>query len=250
MQKKNNIIYGIHSVSEALDSGKDIDKVFILKGIRSKSIDQLMTLIRKKKISVSYVPLEKLEHLAHEGNHQGIAARISPVRFAGFDELLQKALSDPSRPALLLLLDGITDVRNFGAIIRTASCAGVHGIVIAQGNSAPLNEVAVKTSAGAAFEVPVAKVSHLKDAAFALIGAGIELVAATEKAPINVFDAELNKPLALIMGSEERGIQPSLLKLATTRVKLPVAGKVASLNVSVACGAVLYEIVRQRIKAS
>jgi 23S rRNA (guanosine2251-2'-O)-methyltransferase len=244
-QQDNTYIFGIHSLNEALRSGETIDKVFLIKGLSGKRRTELLGLLKKHGIPFSFVPVEKLEKLSKGQNHQGVVARISPISYTSLDELLEIILHSKTAP-LLLLLDGITDVRNFGAIIRTASCTGVQGIIIPENGSAPLNAITVKTSAGAAFEVPICKVKHLKDAVFALQSTGMSIIAASEKASETIYEADLNKPLAIIMGSEERGIQPSLFKLANQSIKLPITGNISSLNVSVACGAILYEVVRQR----
>ena len=159
--------------------------------------------------------------------------------------MIDEVLAKEEKP-LFLLLDHITDVRNFGAIIRTAECTGVHGIIVPDTGSAPINATTIKTSAGAAFKIPISKVNHIKDALFHLQASEINIVAATEKTNDSIYQVDLNKPMALIMGAEDRGINPSILKMADYKVKLPLLGSIESLNVSVACGAFLYEIVRQR----
>ena len=244
-EQKTTYIYGLHSVLEAVKAGKPIDKIFLIRGLTGQLYVELKKLIDSAKLSYTYVPPEKLNKLSRGGNHQGVVARVSPVMFGDFDEVLERSLS-ANTPAFFLLLDGVTDVRNFGAIIRTASCVGVHAIIIPESGSAPVNEVTVKTSAGAAFEVPIVKVNHLKDAVYALQSAGITVVAATEKAKTSIYETELEGPLAVIMGSEEKGIQSSLLKLTDERISLPVMGNISSLNVSVACGVILYEVLRRR----
>jgi len=208
--QNNTYIFGVHSLNEALRAGETIDKVFLLKGLSGKRRSDLLNLLKKHGIPFSFVPVEKLEKLSRDQNHQGVVARVSPISFIDINELLETVLQSEKHP-LLLLLDGITDVRNFGAIIRTASCTGVQGIIIAENGSAPLNAVTIKTSAGAAFEVPICKVKHLKDAIFALQSTGISLIAASEKSRTTIYEANLDKPLAIIMGSEERGIQSSIL---------------------------------------
>jgi 23S rRNA (guanosine2251-2'-O)-methyltransferase len=172
-------------------------------------------------------------------------ATISPIGFLTIEELVTATLESQEKP-LFLILDQISDARNFGAIIRTAECTGVHGIIIQKSGAAPVNGDTVKTSAGAVFNIPICKVEHIKDAVFYLQGSGIKTVAATEKTEQLLYELNLNEPLAIIMGSEERGINPSVLKLVDEKAKLPMYGTIGSLNVSVACGAFLYEAMRQR----
>jgi 23S rRNA (guanosine2251-2'-O)-methyltransferase len=190
------------------------------------------------------VPVEKLNRLT-PNNHQGAVATISPIGFLTIEELVTATLESQDKP-LFLILDQISDARNFGAIIRTAECTGVHGIIIQKSGAAPVNGDTVKTSAGAVFNIPICKVEHIKDAVFYLQGSGIKTVAATEKTEQLLYELNLNEPLAIIMGSEERGINPSVLKLVDEKAKLPMYGTIGSLNVSVACGAFLYEAMRQR----
>lgn len=245
MQQSPNIIFGIRSVIEAINSQQTIEKIFLQKGLQGNLFSDLNSLIKKHHIATSFVPVEKLESLSKFQNHQGVVARISPIDFVEIETLIEDVLSQDTTP-LFLLLDQITDVRNFGAIIRTAECTGVNGIIIPQTGSAPITAATVKTSAGAAFIVPICKVNHIKDAIFHLKASDINIIAATEKTNESIFDIDLNKPLAIIMGSEDRGINPSVLKLADHKAKLPLLGTIESLNVSVACGTILYETLRQR----
>ncbi|MFD2589072.1 23S rRNA (guanosine(2251)-2'-O)-methyltransferase RlmB [Croceitalea marina] len=239
-----NQIYGIRAVIEAIQANQPINKVYLQKGLKGDLFKELESTIRKNKISSSYVPAEKLNRLT-EHNHQGVVANISSIGFQDFEPLLEGILEKNTAP-LLLLLDQISDVRNFGAIIRTAECCGVDAIIVPKSGSAPLNDDAIKTSAGAAFNIPISKVDHLKDAIFYLQASGVKLVAATEKTNESIFDLDLKQPCAIIMGSEDRGINPSILKMVDNKAKLPMMGEIASLNVSVACGVFLYEVVRQR----
>ena len=237
-------IYGIRSVIEAINSSKDIDKVFIQTGLKGALIGKLESLIRKNKINFSYVPTQKLDRLSKK-NHQGVVARISPVKFLTMDQFGEKlaAIKNP----FVLILDQVNDVRNFGAIIRTAEISGVDGIIIQNSSSAPINSDTIKTSAGAIFNIPICKVNHIKDAIYHLQSLDISIVSATEKSDKNIYDVDLKGPVAIIMGSEQKGISKSVLNLSDESVKLPVYGKIESLNVSVACGIFLYEVVRQRI---
>ena len=242
--EKNTEIYGIRAVIEAINSSKDIDKVFIQTGLKGKLIGQLESLIRKNKINFSYVPTQKLDRLSKK-NHQGVIARIAPIKFYtidNFSEALEK-----SNTQFVLILDQINDVRNFGAIIRTAEISGVDGIIIQNSSSAPVNSDTIKTSAGAIFNIPICKVNHIKDAIYHLQSMNISIISASEKSEKNIYDVDLKVPLAIIMGSEQKGINKSVINLSNESVKLPMYGKIESLNVSVACGIFLYEVVRQRI---
>lgn len=238
-------IFGIRAVIEAIESGKAIEKVFVQKGLSGSLFQELNKHLKNGNFTISYVPIEKLNKLS-KGNHQGVVANISPISFVGLEELVERS-QESDRTPLFLLLDGLTDVRNFGAIIRTAECCGVTGIIIQEKGSAPINADTVKTSAGAVFRIPICKVNHIKDAVFHLQTYDIKLIAATEKTDDMVYDIDLKQPLAIIMGDEAKGISNSILKAANHRVKLPMMGEIASLNVSVACGAFLYEVVRQRL---
>ncbi len=242
---KNNQIYGMHPIMEAVKSGKTIDKLFVQKGLKGHLFQELLALLHENGIAYKFVPIEKLNKLTRE-NHQGVVAFISPVKLVSLEDLLEKNAENTQQT--YILLDGITDPRNFGAIIRTATAVDASGIIIPENNSAPINEDAVKTSAGGIFKVPIARVKHLKDALFLLQSYEINIVAATEKTNDLVYDIDLKQNYALIMGSEGRGINNSLLNLANNKVKLPMSEHISSLNVSVACAVVLYEGVRQRNK--
>ena len=238
-------IFGIRVVIEAIESGKSLDKVYIQKGLSGPLFQELNRHLKKANINVSYVPVEKLNKLSN-GNHQGVVATISPINFQDLEILVEQSLSS-STPALFLLLDQITDVRNFGAIIRTAECCQVSGIIIPEKGAAPINADTIKTSAGGVFNVPICKVSHIRDAVFHLQSSGIQVVAATEKTEENIYDIDLKKPTAIVMGNEAKGVSNSVLKSVDKKAKLPMLGTIESLNVSVACGAFLYEALRQRI---
>ncbi len=243
--QKTTQIYGVRAVTEAIQANEAIDKVFLQRGLQGNLAKELEGLIRKNDISVSYVPVDKLNRLTHN-NHQGVVANISPISFAHFETLVETVTTNKKMP-LFLLLDQLSDVRNFGAIIRTAECTGVDGIIIQKKGAAPVTADTIKTSAGAAFRVPIAKVNHIKDAVFYLQACDIQVVAATEKTNDSLYDIPLNVPIAIIMGAEDTGISPSILKAANYKAKLPLLGDIGSLNVSVACGAFLYETVRQRL---
>lgn len=238
-------IFGIRAVIEAIENKKTLDKVFIQKGLSGPLYQELQKHLSGGEFNVSYVPIEKLNRLA-KGNHQGVVAKISPISFASLDEVVSNTL-DRSTPPLFLLLDQVDDVRNFGAIIRTAECCGVNGIIVQKKGGAPITADTVKTSAGAIFNVPIIKVDHIKDAIYYMQSSGIKVLAATEKTDDLIYDKDLNAPLAIVVGNEGKGISPSVLKIVDEKAKLPLQGSIGSLNVSVACGAFLYEVVRQRL---
>ncbi|WP_159022767.1 23S rRNA (guanosine(2251)-2'-O)-methyltransferase RlmB [Formosa sp. L2A11] len=242
--EKETQIFGIRAVIEALQAGENIDKVFVQKGLKGELSHELEGVLRKQRINVSYVPIEKLNKLTSK-NHQGVVAQIAPITFWDIEELVTKVTESGKTP-LFLLLDQLSDVRNFGAIIRTAECTGVDGIIIQKKGGAPVNGDTIKTSAGAVFKMPICKVDHIKDAMFFMQASGIKVIAATEKTEDLMYDVSFKEPCAIIMGSEGKGINPSVLKLVDAKAKLPLLGEIGSLNVSVACGAFLYEALRQR----
>ena len=244
MQEQTQI-FGIRAIIEAVNAGETIDKVFLQKGLNGDLFTELESLLNKKSINKSYVPVEKLNRLSNK-NHQGAVAQISPIAFHDMETLVTKVIESGKTP-LFLLLDQLSDVRNFGAIIRTAECTGVDGIIVQKKGGAPVNGDTIKTSAGAVFKIPLCKVDHIKDAVFYMQASGIKVIAATEKTNQTLYDVTFNEPCAIIMGSEGRGINPSTLKVVDAKAKLPLLGEIESLNVSVACGAFLYEAVRQRV---
>ncbi len=243
--EKEQQIFGIRAIIEAVQAGKEIDKVFVQKDLQGDLMKELLKVLKQNGVNFSYVPVEKLNRLGNR-NHQGAVASISPISFADLDELIATLLEENKKP-LIIVLDGISDARNFGAIIRTAECTGVNGIIIPKQGSAPVNGDTVKTSAGAVFNIPICKVDHVKDAVFHLQSCGIKTVAATEKTNNNIYDIDFTEPIAIVMGSEDKGVNPSVLKVVDEKAKLPMYGTISSLNVSVACGAFLYEVVRQRL---
>lgn len=243
--EKTTQIYGIRAIIEAINANEALDKIFVQKGLKGDLFKELENLARKKGINISYVPVEKLNRLTRS-NHQGVVANISPVAFYNFEELVESVIATKEKP-LFLLLDQLSDVRNFGAIIRTAECTGVDGIIIQKKGAAPVTADTIKTSAGAAFKVPIAKVNHLKDAVHYLQASGVKIIAASEKTTDTIYDVSFKESCAIIMGSEDIGISPSILKAADHTAKLPLLGDIESLNVSVACGVFLYEAVRQRL---
>lgn len=242
--EKPTQIYGIRAVIEAINSGEAIDKVFMQKGLKGELFRELEGILRKNGVNAVYVPIEKLNRLS-KSNHQGVIANTSPISFYTIENLVEEVLSKKKTP-LFLLLDQLSDVRNFGAIIRTAECTGVDGIIIQKKGAAPVTADTIKTSAGAAFKVPIAKVDHIKDAVYYLQASGISVTVATEKTKHTIYDVSFKEPCAIVMGSEDKGVSPSVIKAADQVAKLPLLGEIESLNVSVACAVFLYEVVRQR----
>lgn len=237
------MIYGTRAVIEAIVAGKEIERVLIQKGLNNELIQELVKLAKQKNVPLVHVPREKLQRLSTK-NHQGVLCYLSSVSYASLDNLIDQAYSAAREP-FLLIFDRITDVRNFGAIVRSAECAGIDGIVMAEKGNAPLSSDAMKTSAGALNHVPVAREKDLKKTIKFLQNSGIRVVACTEKASKDIYEVSLTGPLALILGSEEDGIDDSLLRVADELVKIPMKGKINSLNVSVAAGIAIYEAVRQ-----
>ncbi len=242
--EKETKLYGIRAVLEALEAEKSVEKIFLQKGLKGDLFFKLEKKIRENNLSFSYVPVEKLNRLT-QNNHQGVVATIAPISYFDLDELVTSIKKKKQNP-IFIVLDQLSDVRNFGAIIRTAECTGVDGIVVQKSGSAPINGDTVKTSAGAVFNIPISKVDHIKDALYYFNASGIKTIAASEKSDKTIYDMDLNKGCAIIMGSEGKGVTPSVLKIVNEKARLPMYGKIASLNVSVACGVFLYEVVRQR----
>lgn len=244
--KQKNFIFGTRAVTEAVKSGKDIDKVFIKKGIRNDLVLQLLPLLKSNGVPFQYVPIEKINRLT-TGNHQGVLAYISPVKYQNIENLVPFWFENGENP-LVLILDGITDVRNFGAIVRTAECAGVSAIVIPTKGGAQVNADAVKTSAGALHKVPVCRHDNLLKVVKYLKNTGFQTFGASEKAETIFTEADFTGPAAVIMGAEDYGISKELLAAADVWTKIPIFGEIESLNVSVAAGVMLYEVVKQRQK--
>ena len=244
MAEKDLFIFGIHAVREALEAGKEVDKVLIRRGGDSELMKELLVEVRKRDIPMQQVPIEKLNRVTRK-NHQGVIAWLSQISYAHLDTILPGVYEKGEEP-LILLLDGVSDVRNFGAIARSAECAGVHAIVVPASGSAAINADAIKTSAGALHRVPVCRVNDMVATIHFLRDSGLKLIAATEKADESLHNTDLSGPAAIIMGSEERGISNVLLKDADTWASIPMKGEISSLNVSVATGIILFEILRQR----
>jgi 23S rRNA (guanosine2251-2'-O)-methyltransferase len=246
--EEKDFIFGIHPVLEAIKSNASIDKVLIQKGLKSDAIHEIRNELRKAGMIWQEVPREKLNRIT-KANHQGIIALISPVLFQQIDEILPGIFESGQVP-LLLILDRLTDVRNFGAICRTAESAGVHAIIIPDRGSARIGGDMVKTSAGAVMHIPICRAKNLKTVFEYLSKSGVHLLACSEKGKQNYFEAKLDLPLALLMGSEEDGISPEYFSYCDAHIQIPMKGKTSSLNVSVATGILLYECVRQRMQTS
>lgn len=243
-KQQKKYVFGIHPVLEALRSDIEIEKVILKIGFRSPHKNEIFALTKLKKIPLQYVSDETLNKLSNYNNHQGIIAQLSVVTYHDIEQLVPYWYEMGIEP-LVLILDKITDVRNVGSIIRTAECAGVSAIVVPWKNTAGLNEIAAKTSSGALFTMKICRTSSLVNTAKFLIENGFQLIACTEKASKIYYEFKYTLPLAIILGSEEKGISPELIQLSHVQLKIPLLGNIGSLNVSVACGIFLYEIIRQ-----
>ncbi len=241
---KQEMIFGIRPIIEAINAGKEVEKVLVQKGLRSENFKDLMALLKERDFPYQFVPIEKMHRVTRK-NHQGVIAFISPVVFYQIEDILP-GLYEAGRTPFILILDKITDVRNFGAILRTAECTGVDGVVIPSKNSAQLNSGTVKSSAGAIFRVPICRSENLKTTIDFLKDSGLKIVAATEKAESTHFQSDLTGPIGIILGSEGEGISGEYLKKTDQQVNIPMLGEIESLNVSVAAGVLMYEVVRQR----
>lgn len=239
-----NIIFGIRPVAEAVESGQQIEKVYIRKGAEGQLMGELREILRRHRINVQEVPVEKLNRLTRS-NHQGVVAQAAMIEYAELDDVLEGVPQDET--PLIVVFDGVTDVRNFGAIARSAECAGAHGLIVPLKNAAPVNADAMKTSAGALAKIPVCRVGSIRNAIMRLAQEGMQIVAATEKSRTVIYDADFTKPTVIVMGSEDVGISKEVLKLCDSQLAIPIVGSIESLNVSAAAAVLLFEIVRQRI---
>lgn len=241
-QKK--YIYGVHSVIEAIDSGKTIDKIYLQKGLHGENYKRIQEIIKKYRVPFQLVPREKLRNLTLK-NHQGVFAFISPIEFNNIDDLLPRIYEKGKNP-LLLILDRISDVRNFGSIVRTAECGGVDAIIIPSKGSTLISSDAIKTSSGAILKIPICKELDLYKSLLKIKNYGIQLISATDKADISFYEVDFSIPIAILIGNEQYGIDSSYLTLTDKQVKLPMFGKISSMNVSVVCGVLIYEALRDR----
>ncbi|MCB0756732.1 MAG: 23S rRNA (guanosine(2251)-2'-O)-methyltransferase RlmB [Flavobacteriales bacterium] len=242
----NNLVFGVHPVQEAIDSGKEIEKVFLKKGSTNNQLIQLKGKMRKLRIPFQEVPPEKLNRFTRK-NHQGVVALLSPIEYQEISEVVPRLFEEGKVP-LILVLDRVSDVGNFGAICRSAECAGVNAILIPSKGSAQVNSFAVKSSAGAIFNVPICRTNHFLSEVRDLAESGLKVVAVSEKGEKSIYQADLSGPMALVMGSEEDGIGDGLMELAQEHVSIPMFGNTGSLNVSVATGITLFERLRQTLK--
>ena len=240
---EENIVYGLRPVIEAIETDKQIEKLYVRKGAEGQLMADLKDLCYRSRIRYQEVPVEKLNRLTR-GNHQGVVAVIAPIAYVELEDILDRIPDDEK--ALIVVFDGVTDVRNFGAIARSAECAGAHGLICPLKNSAPVNGDAIRASAGALTRIPVHRAGSIRNTLKTLAQAGMKIVAATEKADTILFDADLTGPTVLVMGNEESGISKEVLKLCDCKAAIPMVGAIESLNVAAAAAVMLFETVRQR----
>jgi len=240
------IIFGIHPILEAIHSGHNIEKIFIKQNTKISSHKDLRQLAEEKNIPLQYVPEEKIKNYTKSNNTQGVIAIISKIEYHNIENIIPIIYEKGQNP-FLVILDSITDVRNLGAIARTCECAGVHSIVIPTKNTAPVNSVAIKSSAGALTKIPICRVNNLKKTIEYLKKTGIKCIASFEKGDKNYFEIDYNMPIALIFGSEEKGINKEVLKIVDETIKIPMHGSIQSLNVSVAAGIVIFEALKNKL---
>ncbi len=240
------MVFGLRPVIEAIEAGRQIEKIYIKKGADGVLMGELREMAKAQRIALQEVPVEKLDRLTkrRDVNHQGVVAQISAIVYADVDEILG-AVPDGAK-GLIVVFDGVTDVRNFGAIARTAECAGAHGLVVPMKNAAPVNADALKASAGALNIIPVARVGSVRNTLKLLQAEGYRVVAASEKSETSIYSNDFAVPTVIVLGSEDTGISKEVLKLCDAQVAIPLRGKIGSLNVGAAAAVMLYEVVRQR----
>jgi len=244
-RESNQMVFGIRAVIEALRAGKEIESLYIQRGLGGGLLNELKGVLNEYNIQAQQVPVEKLNRLTLK-NHQGVVAFISPIIYQKVEDIIPQIFEKGEVP-LILVLDGITDVRNMGAIARTAECAGVHAIVIQAKGSAQINPDAIKTSAGALYKIPVCRHDNFMQTVRFLQESGLQLVCCTEKTKENIYTPDYTSPTAIIMGSEEDGIRNEIIRIADHLAKIPMFGEIESLNVSVSSGVIIYEAIRQRV---
>ena len=242
----NNLIFGIRPVVEAIEAGREIEKLYIRKGAEGQLMTELRDLCLRHRVRVQEVPVEKLNRLVR-GNHQGVVAQIAAIAYVQLDDILERVPDDET--PLVVVFDGVTDVRNFGAIARSAECAGAHGLIVPLKNSAPVNAEAIRSSAGALTTIPVCRVGSVRNTLRQLQTEGFQVAAATEKSRKLLYDADFRRPTAIVMGAEDTGVSREVLKLCDEQLAIPMIGRIESLNVSAAAAVMLFEAVRQRIGA-
>ena len=244
-EERSEMIFGVRAVIEAIEAGKEIDKILVKRDIQSDLSKELFAALKDRFIPVQRVPVEKLNRITRK-NHQGVVAFIAAVTYQKSEDLVPTLFEEGKVP-LFVMLDGVTDVRNFGAIARSAECAGAHGLIVPMKNAAPVNAEAVKASAGALNRIPVHRAGSIRNTLKYLSETGMQIVAATEKSRTLIYDADLGKPTVIVMGSEDKGISKEVLKLCDVQLAVPIIGSIESLNVSAAAAVLLFEAVRQRI---
>lgn len=246
MENNQYYLYGMHPVTDAVRQGRKFERVLLKKGLEGEQFRALLEALQERDIPYQFVPVEKMNRLV-KGAHQGVIAYLAQIEYVSFEEMVENALSRKANP-VFLVLDGVSDVRNLGAIARSAECAGVDGIVVPAKGSAAINADAVKTSAGALLRIPTARVANLRTALYYFRDSEFQIVAASEKAEDEMYDINFKKATAIVMGSEGSGISEPVLSLCTVGARIPMAGETGSLNVSVAAALMMFEVVRQRMK--
>ncbi len=240
-----DLIFGLHPVIEAFNAGKQIDRILLQDGISQEVAGRLRSLAKVNNVPIQNVPTARLDTLSKGKRHQGIAAFLAPIVFQNLEKVLA-AIVERGETALLVLADKVTDVRNLGAIARTTECLGGHALIIPETGTGRINADAVKASAGALHFLPVCRERNLKDAIHFLKESGVRIIACHEEAVNPLSREDLSGPVCLVFGSESEGISPLLINAADAEVHIPMKGKITSLNVSVATGIALYEVVSQR----
>ena len=243
-KERKDMVFGTRAVIESIQAGKTLDKLLIQRNLQNELSKELLEVCKDRDVHYSKVPVETLNRITRK-NHQGVVGFISVVHYATLENIVAGTYEKGEIP-LLLMLDRVTDVRNFGAIARSAECAGVHGIIISTKGSAAINSDAMKTSAGALNYIPVCREDNLKTSIKYLQDSGIQVVACTEKTDDLIYSADFTQPTVIIMGSEEDGVSPEYLKMADAKVSIPMIGQIESLNVSVSAGVAIFEVIRQR----
>ncbi len=247
MNPRSEIVFGIRTILEAIVSGKSIEKIFIRKDASGEPYGEIIRQAHLSDIPVQFVPLARIQRFTRK-NHQGVVALVSPVEYQRIEDIVP-LLFEQGKIPFILVFDGVTDIRNFGAMVRTAECAGVHAVLMPLKGGAAVNADAVKTSAGALFSMPVCRSSNMYNSLRFLKNSGLSVVGASEKSNLNYWQACLTMPLALVMGDEGKGLSNGVVKQADQMIRLPVHGKISSLNVSASAAVLMYEVVRQRRQA-
>jgi 23S rRNA (guanosine2251-2'-O)-methyltransferase len=242
-ESKEDFIYGFHALKEAVLSGKELNKILIQKGIQKEKFEEVKQLLSGKKYTLQFVPIQKLNKLT-QNNHQGIVAFAPPIEYFPIEPLVDQWIEEDKKVSILVL-DRITDVRNFGAIARTAECMGIEAILIPSKGSALVTSDAMRASSGALNRIKVCRTDHLKNTLFYIQQSGFRIITVTEKSTVPLYEINLRGNIAIVMGSEQDGITQDLINLSDLSIRIPMQGEVSSLNVSVAAGMVLYERSRQ-----